>query len=151
MGEKVMKLATWSFLAAPLGVALLLLAGHDSAAQVLPGLGVLSDTGMVTLAANQQLRITAVNREGSADAIVRFRHVAYAEGVCSGGACTHAVASQVTSAPRVLHPGEAASVSFDADAIGTRGMVLGSTPALRVLIEVVDGNTDQIIAILIGL
>jgi hypothetical protein len=142
-----------SFLGPALGLALLLATGPDSLAQIAPAtMGIVGDSGIVTLGPNQRLRITVVGTGGATDATVRFRQTTYSDGVCDAGVCTHAVVSQTTSAPTVLSQGEGASIEVDDTAFGVRVQVLSSTARVRVLAEVHDGtsNTLQIIAILIG-
>ena len=150
-----MKLRLWSSVALASSLALLLFSVSDSAAQGPPRRRLVADTGMVTLGPNQMLRLSIASRTGPfADGVVlEFVQVAYGEGTCSGGVCTHPVLSRSTSGPVTLGPGQGASLEIANSAFGVRGLVLSNDRDVRALAEIIDGtsNTLQIIAVLIGL
>ena len=103
------------------------------------------DSGMVTLGANQALRVSIVGDWNSDnDVNVRFRQTQYTqEGVCSsGGVCKYAVASQNTTAPVTLMPGEAASSSLVATTYG-RSIVFSSSRNVRVTGAIIDTLTGE--------
>ena len=107
-----------------------------------------ADTGVITLGPNQILRMTVVNR-GKADSKVGFRKMAYTQGSCSSGVCVHAVASQTTSDPLTLAPGEAASIDIANTSFGVRGVAVMDYPDDSVVAQIIDTTTGGIVAFLI--
>ena len=104
-----------------------------------------ADTGVVTLGPNQVLRVTVATGDLNGDdtASVRLRWIEYTQGVCnSGGVCKHAVASQTTTNPITLMPGEAASLDLVATTFG-RGIVLSrrDVRATAAIINTLTGET----------
>ena len=103
------------------------------------------DSGIVTLGANQALRVSIVGDWNSDnDVTVRFRQTQYTpDGVCSsGGVCKYAVASQNTTAPVTLMPGEAASSSLMAGTYG-RSTVFSNRRNVRVTAAIIDTLTGE--------
>ena len=101
------------------------------------------DSGMVTLGANQTLRVSVVGDwNGDNDVNVRFRKTEYApEGACgSGGVCKYSIASQSTSAPLTLMPGEAAYYDQSLP-MWLRIRVLSSSRNVRVTAAIIDTVT----------
>lgn len=76
-------------IALTLTLLLLLFRSPDTAAQAPPPRRIVADTGLVTLGPNQSLRLTLATRGGGEIITTEFLQVAYAEGTCSHGACTH--------------------------------------------------------------
>ena len=102
------------------------------------------DSGMVTLGANQALRVTIVGDwNGDNDVNVRFRQTEYTqEGTCSGGVCKYAVASQNTTAPLTLTPGEAATQTLLATTYG-RSTVFSNSRHVRVTAAIINTLTGE--------
>jgi hypothetical protein len=109
----------------------------------------LADTGIVSLGAGQVLRITVVSGAPT-DAQVRFKRIEYFQGGCSTGTCALTVAVQSSPAAVTLRPNEGTSLEIAGGPAGVRATVSSETRGLRVNIQVIDANTNQIIAILIG-
>ena len=109
----------------------------------------IADTGMVTLAENQVLRVVG-DWNGDGGITVQFRQVAYAPVACNAGVCEHDIVSQSMSAPVTLMPGQAASIDIESHSFGVRGMVLSDNPSVHVNAMVVDKTTGNIIAILVA-
>lgn len=129
-------------------VVLLSLLSSDSTTQAQKPIRFTADTGMVTLGPNQMLRMTVVNR-GKADADVRFTKMEYSQGTCNGGVCSHVVASETTSAPMSLAPGEGASTDIlcgnDGGLFqGVRGMVVANNQDVRVNCLIINTTTGQV-------
>ena len=120
-----------------------------------------ADTGVVTLGPNQMLRLTINGGAGNDAITVRLRRMEYSQNACSGGVCKLAVASQSTSAPVTLMPGEAASFEIDPAPNGelqraVRGVILGrgltkDLTGTLLIIDKTTGQVNSIIAILIAL
>jgi hypothetical protein len=131
-----------------LGLGVLALGSSGVAAETVApnALSVVADSGVITLGPNQLLRVTVVNGGGGQGAVsVRFREITYSEGVCNGPVCIHPVASQNTYGLLTLTGGAAASFEIFNTAYGVRGVVSSDTPGLKVLAEVIDATTNQII------
>ena len=106
-----------------------------------------ADTGVITLGPNQIIRITVVNR-GKADSNVRFRKMEYTQGTCDGGVCSHVVASQTTSAPISLAPGEAGSIDIANTSLGVRGVVLSNSSEVLVTGMIIDTDTGKVVGLI---
>ena len=157
-----MKLRVTLTIALTLSVVGLSLMSFDTTARAQPArMRRVADTGVVTRHPNQTLRLVITWGDGAADPItVRFRRMGYMqEGCNSDGVCKFAVASQSTSDPIMLMPGEAASFDIDTAANGdlhmaVRGVILGTslTKDLTGTLQIIDKTTGQtnIIAILIA-
>ena len=106
------------------------------------------DTGIITLGPNQVLRVTVATGDVNGDnaIAVRFRRMGYIE---QGN--IYKVAAQVTTAPVMLGPGEGAFVDIPSSFlgglfVGVRGMVLSSSPDVRVTAQIVDTDTGKVVA-----
>jgi hypothetical protein len=105
------------------------------------------DTGVVTLAPNQILRIT-VNGQGGNDAVtVGFRRMTYSQGTCAGGVCRLSLNDEDRFPVLTLQPGEAASFDIPHTAFGVRGVVLTGGQNVRVTAQIIDTVTGEVIAI----
>ena len=139
---------------------LLTLLSLPSTAQGQPRRRPVADTGIITLGQNQVLRITVrVSDTNAEDTTVRFRRQGFNAVFADGSVRKYIVASQDTSAPITLMPGEGASIDIPRSFLGedylsVRGVVLSSSPNVQVNALIVDtttGNATAIIAILIGM
>jgi len=136
-----------------LSVVLLSLMSSDSTAKAEPeGRRVSFDTGIVTLGPGQKLRVAVVgdfNRDN--DIRVRFRRMGYIE-----QDNLYKVASEVTTDPITLAPGEGAviDITLDRDMNAVRGIVnanlIGTNAAGTVTVQIIDA-TGQVDSILIAL
>jgi hypothetical protein len=134
-----------------LSLALLPFTSSDSAAQVPPARRVVADTGIITLGPNQILRVTlALSTRAGGEVISDFVRLAYAEGTCVAGVCTHPVESRIASGPVTLTPGQGASLEIADATFGARVLVSSDSPDVRVLAEVIDATTNQIIVVCIA-
>ena len=108
-----------------------------------------TDTGILTLGANEVLRLTVTpkDRALTGTIMVRFRRLEYAPSSCNGGVCEQVVTSQTTSDPIALDGGEGASFDIPNTAFGVRGVVLSSSPNVEVRGIVFDTSTQRINAI----
>ena len=111
-----------------------------------------AETGVVTLGPNQVLRMS-VTGDGKLLGnllTVRFRRIEYRRDACNtDGVCKLAVASQTTSDPITLMPGEAAVSNLsvttsDIDA-QVRGVVLSNSPNVRVTAQVINTFTGEVV------
>jgi hypothetical protein len=128
-----------------LGIVLSALTGSDSRVSAQQTrIRVIADTGVVTLGANQKLRLSIVFDDTDGAESVAFRRIVYAPGNCSGGICKSAVASQTTTAPVMMMPGEAALF----DMIDPQGQVrvLSNSRNARVAISIIDSVTGEIVS-----
>jgi hypothetical protein len=110
--------------------------------------GPVADTGIVSLSSNEVLRVTA---DWDGAATVAFRQAGYVQGGVNNGVYKLMLTSQSTSQPVTLMHGDAASIDIDSNSFGVRAIVLSSNPKVRVTAAIVDKNTGNIIAVLIGL
>jgi hypothetical protein len=117
-----------------------------------------ADTGIITLGRpNQVLRITLNVGQGQDDMItVRFRQLGYQMAATSGDdvITINTMRFQDTTDPITLAPGEAASIDIDRDDTfiwGVRGIVLSSSQNVHVNASIVNKETGNIIAVLMGL
>jgi hypothetical protein len=107
------------------------------------------DTGTLNLGVNQVLRITVNGLLGDDTIAVRFRRIAYTAGVCNDGICRLGIASQFTSAPMALAPGEGLSIDIQGTSSGIRGMVLSNNPNARVTAQIINTTTGEVDAVTI--
>ncbi len=143
-------------IALALSVVLLALMKSDSTANAAPPQRFTADTGVVALGPNQVLRISTgdMNRDGdfsgTDDVRVRFRRMEYTLVGTDGGVWRLAIASQNTSDPITLMPGEAASIAVDPsdpNVIYVRVAVVSSRRDVRVNAFIIDDATQSITAI----
>jgi hypothetical protein len=101
-----------------------------------------ADTGMITLAPNEFLRITVASTSRVRSLTVTFT-ARITQSTCSGGVCTHTVISNTTTNPVTLMPGQAAShdIIQPSGASAVRGIVIGNNPDAVVNAMIIDGIT----------
>ena len=104
-----------------------------------------ADTGVITLGPNQKLRVVVTGMGGNDAITVRFRRMEYTQDACGGGVCKLVVASQSTSAPITLMPGEAASVDITPTpgSSGVRAVVVSNRRNVRVTAAIIDTITGE--------
>lgn len=102
-------------------------------------------TGVVTLGANQILRITVVNR-GKADSKVRFGRMEYSQGTCNGSVCKHSLIEEVGMPVVTLAPGEAASVDIANTSFGVGGTAYLDYFEDFVVAQIIDGTTGAVVS-----
>jgi hypothetical protein len=129
-----------------LSVVLVTLTGSDSKVGAQNQIKVVADSGVVTLGPNQILRVTVVGALDLNDLYVfRINKQSYEQNTCSGANCKLAVASQNTTDPITLMPGEAASIDIPNTAFGVRGVILSNNQKGRVTAVVFDTSTQCVI------
>jgi hypothetical protein len=134
-----------------LGMSMLLsLLSLPSTTSAQAGRRPVADTGVVSLGPNQVLRVTG-DWNGDGSDTIQFRQLSYATVGCSDGVCKHMVASQSTSAPVMLMPGEAASLELLSYGWGVRAVVYSEHPNVHVNATIVDTTTGNIIGVLMPL
>jgi hypothetical protein len=127
-----------------LSLTLLMLTGSDSRVAAQNQIRVVADTGVITLGPNQILRVTVVGALDLNDLyLFRVNKRSYAQNACSDGICKLAVASQTTTNPITLMPGEAASIDIAGDELqhGVRGVVLSNSRDIRVNAYIINAVT----------
>src|SRR5688572_1680833 len=95
-------------------VTLLALMSSDSTASAATSAFV-ADTGVLTLAPNQFLRVTAMvpQRSRVSSLTVTFNTQVNTHGTCNAsGVCVHTVASRTTAQPLTMVPGQGASIDI---------------------------------------
>ena len=133
-----------------LGIVLLSLIKSGSTVNAEPPQRFDWDTGVVTLGANQILRISGDGVDQD-DVIIRFRRMSYTQPVCDGGVCKQSISAQTVSAPVRLAPNEAAVIDCEGYAY-CRVVVSSNSRNVRVnasIIDAVTGKTQVLIALLI--
>jgi hypothetical protein len=138
-----------------LSIVLVTLTSSDSKAQAQNQIGVVADTGLITLGPNQILRLTVNTREGNDTINVRFRRQEYIDTGTTAGVRKLAVSSQDLSDLIPLMPGEATSIDFRRCAYpmcsGVYAMVLSDSRNVRVNAMIIDTVTGNTTAVLIAL
>ena len=110
----------------------------------------MADTGVVALGADQELRVTTVGYIDLNDLYIRVNRQFFTQDVCNGGVCKLVVASQTTSDPIMLTPGEALSVAVDPsdpNVIYVRAVVMSNSRNVKVNAEIVD-DAGHVVALL---
>ena len=128
-----------------LTVVLLALTGSDSSVKAQQNrIRVIADTGVVTLGANQKLRLSIVFDDTDGAETVAFRRIAYTPTGCSGGVCKSSISAQSQTAPVILGQGESALF----DLIDPQGQVkvLSNSRNARVTISIIDSVTGEIVS-----
>ncbi len=135
-----------------LSIVLVSLMSSDSTANAARPQTFVADTGMISLGANQLLRITVAPVAGvvvpTGSVTFTIDNVSYAQGTCNGGVCKYSSSSQTTSGPITLAPGEAVSVDT---ATGTSGQFRltfnGQTTVSNVLVNalIIDATTGAVV------
>ena len=129
-------------IALALSIVLVSLMSSDSTVKAQNQIRVVADTGIATLGPNQILRITLGLQGGNYT--FALRRIEYTQGVCSGGVCKHTIASQTTSNPITLMPGEAASIDIPNTAFGVRGVVLSNRRNAQVTAMIINTSTGEV-------
>lgn len=135
-----------------LSIALLSLMASDPTATAAPPQRYAFDTGYLTPGANQFVRITvALGDTGTHE--VRFRSIQASPGSCSGGICSHFVASQSVSEPFSLSGGDGLSMDlYSANpGQGVRGIVLTNSRTMRVnatIMNTITGEAGAVVTLL---
>ena len=110
----------------------------------------IADTGVVTPASGQVLRLTVNAGSGTDTIAVRFAWKQFAGTTCSAvmGAtvCRHSVASEGTSMPMTLGPDEAASLDVPGSGAGVEVLVFSNDTNARVLAQIIDSQTGNVVA-----
>jgi hypothetical protein len=106
-----------------------------------------ADSGVVTLGAGQVLRLTVAGTGGNDTIRVRFRWARYAPAGCnSDGVCRQTLISQGTTPLETL--GSADAIHYDqGDPSGIRVAVESNSQNVRVVFQIIDTSTGDIIAI----
>jgi hypothetical protein len=104
-----------------------------------------ADSGMVTLGPNQLFRVTVANTSSQRSLTVTFT-AQFTSVNCVGGVCTHTVASQTTTSPVTLAPGQAAShdIIQPPSAAALRAIVAANSPDMQVNGLIIDATTGQV-------
>jgi hypothetical protein len=117
---------------------------------------VVADSGVLALGPDQVLRLT-LSSTAKSGLSLRFRRLQYDETGCDQGACQLNVAAYSLTDPLSVAAGQAVSVEIRGGSAGVRVMAvtlenaLISSYSFRANGDIRDANTNQIIAILIGL
>ena len=127
---------------------LLSLVSLPATAQAAPPQRFRADSGVLTLGANQILRITVAGADGNDAIRVRIRWMQYAAQGCSGMplVCRHMVVSQGATPVETLGPDDALSFDAQQTGAGVRVMVDGNRPNVKVLGVVFDTSTQRIVS-----
>lgn len=140
-------------IALALSVVLVSLMSSDSRVEAQQQQRFRADSGIITLGPNQILRVTVMGALDLNDLYFRVNRQSYTQGTCdSGGVCKHTIASQTTSNPIMLMPGEAALFDIPASFlggvfIGVRGVVLSNSRNVRVTGIVFDTSTQRVVSL----
>ena len=154
--KKEMKRKIILSIALVVSIVLVSLTSSDSTAKAQQQNRFKADTGIVTLGPNQILRIVVDPTDPSENTFLRFRQMGYMQSTCSGGVCKLAVASQNTSAPITLMPGETATFDIPSSFLGgvsvaVRGVVESNNRDVRVNAMIIDNATGEVLSVLIAL
>ena len=137
-------------LALALSIVLVSLMSSDSSVGAQSQIRVVADTGIVTLGANQKLRLSVawdwdLNNDG---VFIRFGQRKYVQGNCNDGVCKLTVASQTVSDPIALMPGEAVTLEVtDDNPLALGAIVLSSKQNVRVNALIVDTVTGEVVSV----
>ena len=104
-----------------------------------------ADSGMVTLGPNQIFRVTVANTSSQRSLTVTFT-AQFTSVTCVGGVCTHTVASQTTTSPVTLAPGQAASHDIipPPSAAALRAIVVANSLDMHVNGLIIDATTGDV-------
>jgi hypothetical protein len=147
IGVKEMKHRIILPIALTMTVVLLSLMSSNSSVNAEPPQRFTFDTGVIMLGPNQVLRVAVVGALDLNDLyLIRLNRQSFTQGVCSDGVCKLAVASQTTSDPISLMPGEAVSFEIWGNELphGVRGVVLSNSRSLRVNALIIDALTGEV-------
>ena len=146
-GEKIMKCRIMFSIALTLSLALISLMSSDSTAKAQNQIRVVADTGVITLGSNQILRLTVVGALDLNDLyLFRVNKRSYAQSACSDGICKLAVASQTTTNPITLMPGEAVLIDIvgQEQQHGVRGVILSNRRNVQVTAMIINNLTGEV-------
>ena len=131
-------------------VVLVSLMSSDSPAKAQKQTRSVWDTGVVTLGANQTLRVTAVpNGSGTDNSRVSFRKMQYSTGTCNAdGVCKHSAATAYDYETNLV-AGEAASVMMEFPGntfAGVRAMVSSNSRDMKVTMMIIYTVTGEVLS-----
>ena len=108
------------------------------------------DTGTITLGPNQVMRIVTDNKDPDGEYVVTFKQMVYRRTASAGGS-RHSLVSQTTSESITVPPGEGFSIDIGTSESVVRAVVTTNSEGVQVTAQIIDTNTGNIIAVLIGL
>ena len=108
------------------------------------------DTGTITLGPNQVMRIVTDNKDPDGEYVVTFKQMVY-RGTASAGGSRHNIVSQTTSEAITVPAGEGFSIDIGTSESVVRAVVTTNSEGVQVTAQIIDTNTGNIIAVLIGL
>ena len=125
---------------------LLSLVSLPATAQAAPPQRFRADSGVLTLAANQTLRITVAGNAGNDAIRVRIRWMQYGAQGCSGmpPVCRHMVVSQGATPFETLGPDDALSFDVPGTGAGVRLVVESNSANARVNGMVIDAAAQDV-------
>jgi signal recognition particle receptor subunit beta len=131
-------------------VVLVSLMSSDSTAKAQNQTRSVWDTGVITLGANQTLRVTVVQTgSGTDNTRVSFRKMQYSTGTCNAdGVCKHSTAT-ASDYETNLVAGEAASVVMEFPGntfAGVRAMVSSNSRNMKVNVLIIDTITGEVLS-----
>jgi energy-converting hydrogenase Eha subunit A len=130
-----------------LSIILVSLTISDSTVRAEPPQRYTWDTGVISPGPNQTLRVTVTGALDLNDLyVIQVNKQSYTQGVCSGGICRLAVASQNSSNPIALSAGEAASIDITPppNSSAVRAAVVSNSRNLRVAATMIDTVTGEV-------
>ena len=131
-------------------IVLLPVLGSSATAQAQTKERFVVDTGIIALPSTHELRLTAATASVNETMIVGFRRLRYNEGTCNSSAvCVNEIVADDSSGPVTIAQGEAVSyrVSTIAPFPSVRVMVLSNNRDVRVIAELINQTTGEIVAI----
>jgi hypothetical protein len=132
-------LSTAAFALTNLGIA--------PAAQALPPMTGIADTGVVPLGTNQVLRITVNTGLGNDIIRVAFKTSVYT-GTPSPGIWKSMVTSQSNFGPVSVGPDEAATIDIPNAGTAVRALIFANSDKVRITAAIIDGATGEVKSIL---
>lgn len=131
-----------------LSIVLVSMTRSDSMVEAESQLRYKFDTGIVKTGPGQLLHVTAAGALDLNDLYFRVNRQRYTQDACNGGVCKLVLASQTTSIPIMLMPGEAAAIAVDpSDPTGNtyvRGVVLSNSRNVRVNALIINSLTGEV-------
>lgn len=123
----------------------------DSTTQAQPPQRFRTDSGVVTPAVGQTLRVTVASARKD-DMGVSFRWMQYGVQSCAGAppVCRHMVVSQGATTPMVIDQGETLTFDVQGTGAGVRVMVDTNSPNARVVFIIFDTSTQRVVAAFSG-
>ena len=131
------------------GLTILSLTASDSSVAAQSQIKIVADTGMITLGANQVLRV--IMKDGSNSITLEnyvVRRIEYSQDACGSGICKHTISSQNATAPIALAPNESLQVDLDwsANVSGVRIVVLSKNQSTQATAMIIDGATGEVVS-----